>query len=262
MKSIVITGSTRGIGFGLAKALLERGCAVTISGRSQKTVEKAVGELIQRYSADQIHGCPCDVSDFSQTQALWESAANHFGQVDIWINNAGISHPQGNFWELSEETLQSVIQTNLIGAMNGSKAAISGMLRQGFGSLYNMEGLGSDGRRAKGLSVYGTTKYGLRYLNKALIHETKDTTVRVGILSPGMVVTDLLVGQSERTSENWERTKRIFNILADRVETVTPWLADQVLENTKHGAMISWLTMPKIIWRFLSAPFTKRDLFI
>ncbi len=261
MKSIVITGSTRGIGFGLAKAFLERGCTVTISGRSQKTVEKAMTELAQHFPIEQIHGAPCEVSDFAQTQTLWESAASRFGQVDIWINNAGISHSQDLFWNIPAETFQSVVQTNLIGAMNGSKTAISGMLQQGTGSLFNMEGLGSDGRQVQGLSIYGTTKYGLRYLNNTLIHETKDTVVRVGTLSPGMVVTDLLVGHSERTPEEWEKAKRIFNILADRVETVTPWLADQVLKNTKHGATIAWLTPPKTIWRFLSAPFSRRDLF-
>ncbi len=58
-----------------------------------------------------------------------------------------------------------------------------------------------------------------------------------------------------------ERMKRIFNILADKVDTVAPWLVDQILQNKKTGVSIQWLTKSKIIWRFATAPFSKRDLF-
>jgi hypothetical protein len=64
----------------------------------------------------------------------------------------------------------------------------------------------------------------------------------------------------DRDAEKWQRQKRIFNILADRVETVTPYLVDGMLKNTKHGAKIAWLTTPKIAFRFLTAPFVKRDI--
>jgi hypothetical protein len=76
-----------------------------------------------------------------------------------------------------------------------------------------------------------------------------------------MVVTDLLTNQYEDRPQDWEQAKRIFNILADRVETVTPWLAQRLLENNRTGARISWLTRRKIMWRFLTAPFSERDLF-
>ncbi len=75
-----------------------------------------------------------------------------------------------------------------------------------------------------------------------------------------MVITDLLVG-GDHTGEEWERKKRIYNILADRVETVVPFLAEKVLANEKHGARIAWLTTGKSFVRFLKAPFAKRDLF-
>lgn len=261
MKVIVITGSTRGIGFGLANSFLNSGCSVIISGRSSKSVENAVSQLSQSHPAQQIFGIPCDTTNFNQVQSLWDEALAHFGKIDIWINNAGITQPQMNLWELSPEILQSVIQTNLLGAMYGSKTAIQGMLKQGFGAVYNMEGLGSDGRLVKGLSTYGASKYAIRYLSRSLIEETKETPVIVGVMSPGMVLTDLLLNREGRSSEEMDKSKRFFNILADRVETVTPWLAKNVLENTRHGARIEWLTTPKIIWRFISSPFYKRDLF-
>jgi DICT domain-containing protein len=84
----------------------------------------------------------------------------------------------------------------------------------------------------------------------------------VGALRPGMVLTDLVTGQYEgRPEEEWQDAKRIFNILADRVETVTPWLAQKVLANQRSGVRITWLTRRKVMGRFLAAPFHKRDLF-
>jgi NADP-dependent 3-hydroxy acid dehydrogenase YdfG len=157
--------------------------------------------------------------------------------------------------------IQAVVETNVAGAMHGAKVALRGLLEQGSGSLYNMEGLGSDGRKVAGLTLYGSTKYSLRYLTDALVEETRDTPVLVGALRPGMVVTDLLTEQYKERPEDWERAKRIFNILADRVETITPWLAQKVLANNKTGVRITWLTGPRIIGRFLAAPFRRRDLF-
>ena len=261
MKTIVITGSTRGIGYGLADSFLALGCAVTVSGRTPASVEKAVTALTAKHNSDNILGHPCEVTQFVQVQNLWDASKDHFGQVDIWINNAGIGHAQLAFRDHSPEQIKAVVETNLIGTMYGSKVALNGMQSQGFGSLYNMEGLGSDGRRVEGLTLYGTTKYGMRYLNQALTQETKDSPLVVGALSPGMVITDLITQQYKDRPEDWEQAKRIFNILADHVETVTPWLAQKVLANTKSGVRIAWLTRGKIVTRFLASPFHKRDLF-
>jgi NAD(P)-dependent dehydrogenase (short-subunit alcohol dehydrogenase family) len=124
-----------------------------------------------------------------------------------------------------------------------------------------MEGSGSDGRVGHGLTVYGSSKRGGRFLTDALIQEVADTPVIVGALSPGMLLTDLVTGQMEQDSQEWERLKRIMNIIADRVETVAPWLAGRILANEKNGASIRWMTRGKVLWRFLTAPFSKRDLF-
>ena len=262
MKVIVITGSTRGIGYGLAYSFLALGCAVTVSGRTQEAVDKAVAQLSAKHGEDRVFGHPCDVTDFEQVQALWNAAQARFDKIDIWINNAGLGNPQMDFWELPAEEIQAVVSTNLIGAMYGTKVALSAMLEQGFGAVYNLEGLGSDGRKVEGLALYGSTKAGLRYLDECLAKEIEGTPVLVGALRPGMVITDFVTRQFEdRPPEEWERAKRMFNILADRVETVTPWLAQQVLANDKNGVCISWLSRWKVMGRFLTARFRKRNLF-
>ena len=260
-KVTVITGSTRGIGYGLAEALLVRGCRVTVSGRTSAAVQEAVSTLASRHGEGRILGQACDVREFDQVQALWDASVERFGQVDIWINNAGVAHGQTDFWDFTPERIRYVVETNMVGAANGARVAVKGMLDQGFGSIYNMEGLGSDGRHIEGLSIYGATKRGLAYLTEALIQETKGTGLVVGALRPGMVVTDLLTGQYEENPESWERARKTFNLLADHVETVAPWLAEKVLSNTKTGARFKWLTFRRLASRFLLAPFRKRELF-
>jgi NAD(P)-dependent dehydrogenase (short-subunit alcohol dehydrogenase family) len=261
MRIIVITGSTRGIGYGLADSFLDLGCAVAISSRTPEAVDKAVAELSDRHGAERVLGRVCDVTDFEQVQALWDLARDHYGQVDIWINNAGLSNPMAKFWEQYPERLQAVVETNLLGAMYGCKVAIQGMLDQGFGAIYNLEGFGSDGRKMEGLAPYGVTKCALRYLDESLAKEVEGTPVRVGAFRPGMVITDLVTGQYDEDSEEWERAKKVFNVIADRVETVAPWLAEQALKNDKNGARIAWSSSGKIAMRFLMAPFRKRNLF-
>lgn len=260
MTSIVITGSTRGIGFSLAQAFLNRGCEVMLNGRSTPSVESALASLANEAGAEKVAGHAADMADYDQVQGLWDAAQSRFGRVDVWINNAGQGQRPMAPWEQPPDVIRSVVETNLLGAMFGSMVALKGMLAQGGGEIYNMEGMGSDGRQQAGLIFYGTTKYGLRYFNEALAEEASGTQVKVGALQPGMILTDLVVGQYRGRPEEWDRVKSIFNIIADRVETVTPWLADQVLANDKSGARIRWLTRPKLMWRFLTAPFINRHV--
>jgi len=261
MKSIVITGSTRGIGFGLADSFLSRGCSVMISGRSEEHIVLASDALMKKHSAERVAGFPCDVRDLGQVQALWESAKSRFENIDIWVNNAGLSGSQMEIWERPPTQVKEVVDTNLVGAIFGSQVAVRGMLEQGYGSLYNMEGAGSDGRMHEGLILYGMTKYGLTYFTKGLALETKETSLIIGSIRPGMVVTEFLTDQYKDKPEEWGRAKRIFNIIASRIEEVTPWLVERILENDKSGVCISYMSPGKILLRFLSAPFKKRTLF-
>lgn len=261
MKTVIITGSTRGIGYGLANEFLKRGCKVVISGRSQEACDKATAELSAKHNNENIFAVPCDVTSYEDNQNLWNKSAEKFGKIDVWINNAGISNAYIPFWEVSPETVKNVTDTNMLGAMNGSHVALKEMIKQNSGELYNMYGFGSDGRKADGLAIYGATKYGLKYLTEALTKETKDTPVKVGSLSPGIVLTDLWDDLYEGMPERKEQSKKIVNILGDKVETVTPYLAEKVLENDKTGAKIAWLTGGNALWRFATAAFKKRNLF-
>ena len=123
-----------------------------------------------------------------------------------------------------------------------------------------MKGLGSDGRIAPNMAYYGGTKRFLRYYTIALAKENKEQNIIIGRLSPGMVTTELLLKDLDISNAD-DQTIKLFKILADKVETVTPYLCEGILSNTKNNRLIAWLTTPKILLRFLSAPFSKRNPF-
>lgn len=251
-KCVVITGSTRGIGQGLAREFLKRGHSVMVSGRSQASVDKALPDAETYVTGEaKVAGHPCDISDLTQVQALWDAAMTAFGRVDIWINNAGAINVIRDIGELTEEDMTGVPMTNLVGQMNGCRVALEGMTAQGHGALYTFEGFGSDGAISQGMSVYGTTKFGVRHFTKSLIKETKGGPVLVGTMSPGIVTTDmLLAAKDEVTPERWKKMLFIYRILGETVETITPYLVEGVLANTKHGATVAWLTRPKALLTF------------
>ena len=261
MRSIVITGSTSGIGLGLADAFLARDCAVTISGHSQMNLHKAYEILAAKHDESRILAYSCDVSHYEEVQGLWNAAIERFGRIDIWINNAGTGHPQTPIWDYSRETIDKLVAANVTGALYGLNVASKGMMQQGFGSIYNMEGLGSSGRVIKGLALYSATKSALASLTTAAAKEVEGTPILIGGLRPGMVATKLITAQYEGHPEEWKRVERIFNVPSDRAETVTPWLVDKMLSIKRNGIRIQWLSRSKVILRFLESPFRKRTIF-
>ena len=136
------------------------------------------------------------------------------------------------------------------------------MQTQGHGQIFNMEGFGSDGRMMKKMTIYGTSKYALRYFTRSLAKEAANTQVQVGTISPGMVITDLILHSLKTTSpDDIEHTKNIFNILGERVETVTPFLVDRILKSNKNNNHIAFLTIKKVMWKFMKSRFKKNNFF-
>ncbi|WP_261319100.1 SDR family NAD(P)-dependent oxidoreductase [Microbulbifer agarilyticus] len=260
MKTVVITGSTRGIGRGLAENFLASGCRVIISARGQSKVDSVIAELQSQHGKDAVAGIACDITSEADLAKLWDFA-NSQGAVDIWINNAGMSIVRKPLHEQSAQDLRAIVDTNLTGLLLACKVALAGMLKQGHGQIWNMEGFGSTGQTNTGMAAYGATKRALNYLTTSLQKEVKGTDVQVNTLSPGIVVTDLLVGDYDLASPEWQKTRKILNILGDTVETVTPYLVRGVLNAQKSGSRVAWLTGRKAFWRFLTAGFSKRDLF-
>lgn len=261
MKNVVITGSSRGLGFEMAVYFLQSGNNVTISGSNPSNLNKA-SEDLKKYG-DKVLAVLADVRKHEQLANLWQKSYDRWGKIDIWINNAGISQGGKSLWELSADKTQDIIQTNLLGIIYGSQIAVQGMLQQNSGQIYNMEGFGSTDMIRKGLNLYGTSKRALTYFTKALADEAKGSNIQIGALSPGMMVTEFITGPlGEKQLRIDDNTRRIFNILGDKPQTVARFLVKSILTNNKNGSHIIWLTRSKLIYRFIRSPFIKRDLFL
>jgi NAD(P)-dependent dehydrogenase (short-subunit alcohol dehydrogenase family) len=259
--NVVITGSTKGIGLGMAREFLQRGHDVVISSRRAAAVEQVVTDLSDGFSDRRVVGQPCDVADYAQVQALWGAAAAALGRIDIWINNAGRDGIKAPFFAIPPEDFAETLNTNMLGLLNCNRVVIPRMYKQGGGKIFNMEGFGSNGQTRPTTSVYGSTKYALHYFTKSVSQELENTPVKMFFLSPGIVMTDMLIPPPERRGKGWEQSKKILNILADTVETVTPFLVDGILKVDKNGDAVRWLTPWKIRRRFFMNIFRKRDVF-
>ena len=265
MKTVVITGSARGLGFEMAKLFKQNNLNVVISDLYEENLIKAKEELETIESNSKVEYCVCNVTKSSDIQKLIEFTKQKFNTIDIWINNAGVNQPEKAIWELSEEEIDLVLDVDLKGAIIGSKLIMKEMIKAGNGAIYNIEGYGSNDAKMLGLSIYGTSKRAITYFTEALAKESKErkTGVIVGKLSPGIMITDFIktaLGNKEKINLS-EKTKKVYNILGDYPDVVAKFLVEGILKNKKNNAKIEWLTKRKAAFRFMTSSFNKRDFF-
>jgi NAD(P)-dependent dehydrogenase (short-subunit alcohol dehydrogenase family) len=258
MKNIVITGSSKGLGFEMAKCFLANGHNVTISGSNIQNLVLASEKLASH--KEHFFTILCDVRKRDDVENLWLRSKDKWGNIDIWINNAGVPQPESNLWEIEDDRTKKVLETNLLGMVAGCQVAINGMLLQGNGYVYNVEGFGSNGSFMKGLNLYGTTKRALTHITRAFAKELKGTTVRIGFLGPGMMSTEFVTG-NDPDHVIKDSTRQIFNILGDKPCRPASFLVKRILNGTSNGQRIEWLTKWKIISRFIKSIFVKRNIF-
>lgn len=258
---ILITGSTRGIGFGLAEFFLKNGHKVTINGTSDQSVQNAINKLKEKYQVSMVQGVRCNITDIKEVEQLWDKAANDFGNIDIWINNAGVDQDRLNIWEIPNNQVLRVVNTNIVGVINCSTIAMKKMIDVGKGQIYNVEGYGSDGMVMKKMTLYGTSKCAVSYYTKSLAKEAEDTPILIGALSPGMVITDFLINSAKGDTQEAIRSRKVYNIFADDVNTVANFLGEGILSNKHNNARIVWLTKKKVIKKLIVSKLKKHDIF-
>ena len=213
MKSVVITGSARGLGFYMAKVFRLNNYNVVISDINKDNLEKAKNELLNIKSNAEVGSFLCDVTKSSDVKDLIEYSKNLFSNIDIWINNAGVNQPDKAIWELSEKEIDLVFDIDLKGAVIGSKLVMEEMLKVHKGAIYNVEGYGSNDAMMLGLSVYGTSKRAITYFTQALAkeNEERNTGIIIGRLSPGIMITDFITNSlgDKGKIELPEKTKKV-----------------------------------------------------
>lgn len=255
MKSAVITGSTKGIGLAMAREFRRQGYGVVVCGRTEEAVAGAITAL----GSSHVVGRATDVTDVTQLQALWDLAVSEFGQVDFWVNNAGVAHTTKPIVETREQDVRSMVSTNMLGTIFGSQVATRGFLAQGSGRLFNVLGGGSDGRIRPGMGVYSSTKRGLDTFTRALTKETKESGIVVGQIRPGILISDGWLREAARAPEQVSSQRKMLNILADHVDDVAPYLVAEMLTADKTGAEISWLTNGRLMKRFMTPGYARKN---
>lgn len=256
MKHVVITGSSRGIGFALARRFLELGCRVTISGRGEATTRAAMEQLTRalpdRTAA--LSGRACDVTRTEELEALWEHARAQ-APVDVWINNAGVSPPLGLLWDVPAPALEDVMNSNVRGALLGSWVAVRGMRAQRSGTIFNIVGFGSDGLMYPGALAYGASKRAVGYITKALSREARGTGVRICAMDPGAVRTDMVEATWKSAAASSRMMSAVIMALALPPEEVARLLAPRLLANPRSGAIVRpWSALVAYLRLFL-VPF-------
>ena len=153
MKTVVITGSARGLGLEMAKEFRKNEFNVVISDLQEEKLLEAKSELEKIEAKGEILEVTCDVTKEEDLQRLMDTAVGKFDVVDIWINNAGVNQPMVPIWEVETEKINRLVDIDLKGAMIGSKIAMKQMIKQGHGQIYGIEGYGSNDAMMLGLSV-------------------------------------------------------------------------------------------------------------
>lgn len=204
-KMAVITGGTRGLGLGIARALSQAGAVVVVASRSQNSVDEAVALI--RSEGGQANGMAMDVANLEDMERLAHFAVSEYGRLDIWINNAGISGPYGPTLGINPQVYNLIVRTNIIGVYNGTRTAMEYFIEQRSGKLINVLGRGYE-RPVPWQNAYGASKAWMLSFTRALAAETKDSGVGVFAFSPGMVLTDLLT--DVKAIEGAEERLKIF----------------------------------------------------
>lgn len=184
--AVVVTGSSKGIGYGIAQALAEAGADVAVSARSDAEVAAAV-ERLRRVGAGRVIGARCDVRDTAEVERLIGRAVEAFGGLDVLVNNAGVGEfaPAG---ELDVEVWDRVIDTNLSGTFYASHAAIPHLRERGGGWIINIASLAGKSAIAGG-AAYNASKFGVVGLSEAMMLDLRHDDIRVVAVLPGSVNT-------------------------------------------------------------------------
>ena len=265
MKTVVITGSARGLGLCMAKVFRMNNFNVVISDLREESLVSAEEELLKVNGNGKVSRFICDVTKSEDISNLIKNTVEEYNEIDIWINNAGVNQPDKALWELSEKEINLVLDIDLKGAVMGSKLVMEEMLKNHKGAIYNIEGYGSNDAMMLGLNMYGTSKRAITHFTQALAkeNEERNTGIIIGRLSPGIMITDFItnaLGNGEKI-ELPEKTKKVYNILGDYPDVVSEFLVTEMIKNTKNNAHINWLSNGKAAWRFMTAGFNKRDFF-
>lgn len=198
-KVALITGGSKGIGFGVADALVKVGVNVAITSRHIKEAEKAAEEL-SKGGEGEVISLKADVRDFESQRKAVEKTVDKWGKLDILVANAGVGH-YASIEDLEIEDWQQTIDTNLSGVFYSIKAAVK-ELKKSEGYFFTISSLAGTNFFAKG-SAYNASKFGVTGFTQAVMLDLRDYGVKVSTIMPGSVATHFN-GHTPSEEDDWK----------------------------------------------------------
>ncbi len=185
-KVALITGGSKGIGYGIAYALMQQGVNVAVTSRSAESAQKAAGQLNADVSSAKAIGLEADVRELESQQQAVKTTLDTFGQLDIVIANAGLGH-FGSIEDLTSQQWNEVIDTNLTGVFNSIKASVDA-LKESKGYYITISSLAGTNFFAGG-SAYNASKFGVTGFTQAVMLDLRKYGIKVSTIMPGSVST-------------------------------------------------------------------------
>ena len=230
-KTAVVTGGAQGFGLDIAKRFLESGAKVIIWDIDEENINKALKKLNNKNLSSNI----VDVSNFSEVEKVVSKILKN-SNIDILINNAGITGPTASLWEYSIETCNKVVEVNLNGTFNCCKAIVPSMIKNNYGRIVNVASVaGKDGNA--NASAYSSGKAGAIALTKSLGKELADKNIAVNVVTPAGAKTRIL---DQMTKEHVQRmlskVPRGRFLEVEEFTSLVCWLSSE--ENTFSTAAV------------------------
>ena len=189
-KVAIITGGSRGIGYATADAFLREGARVIIAASTKATADRAVASLKEKYPDGVVAGISPDLSSLEDVRSMFRTVTGIYGCVDILVNNAGISESTP-FMQYTEETFDKVMDLNVKGVFNATRAAAECMVTRGKGVILSTSSMVSISGQPSGFA-YPASKFAVNGLTVSLARELGPKGIRVNAVAPGIIETDMM----------------------------------------------------------------------
>ena len=189
-KVAIITGGSRGIGYATADAFLREGAKVILTASTQESADKAVDKLREKHPGSVVVGISPDLSDLESVRKSFITQTMQLGCVDILVNNAGVSESTP-FMDYSEEAFDKVMDLNVKGVFNTTRAAVECMVARGTGVILNTSSMVSIYGQPSGIA-YPASKFAVNGLTVSLARELGPKGIRVNAVAPGIIETDMM----------------------------------------------------------------------
>ena len=222
-KVVAITGASSGIGEATALLLAERGANIVLGARGLDRLAALADRIVQ--TGGQAAYAPTDVKRRYDLSALIKLACERYGRLDVLVNNAGVM-PISALDDLRVEDWEDMIDVNIKGVLYGIAAALPVFRTQGFGHFVNIASIAGH-KTVPTMSVYSGTKFAVRAISEGLRQEAGDT-LRVTIISPGMVRTNFADGVTSQTVKTQlEKSRDAFAMPAEAIARAIAFAIEQ-----------------------------------